>query len=158
MKYYLLMLFFGLSQGLSAHDFHVCVVDIDIQDNGIEITIKTFLDDLQEAIGLKPGQELPAGYSSSDELISTYLKDKIIAVIDGKGLEFILQSVDASTEAVWITVQIKDIDPTARKLTLTNTFLTEIYNDQTNIVNIKKNGKKKVYALSNKKTSISHTF
>ena len=131
---------------LFAHDIHVSVSDIKLQDNAIEITIKTFLDDLQVAMGLVPGEELPNEYSSAKEMISKYLADQVNLSINDIDFPLIPSEIDASSDVVWITIKIENIDiHSIQALTWKSTFLNEIYNDQTNIVNIKKEGKREVF-------------
>ena len=61
--------FFLFKSDVAYHDIHVSVCDIELEDKNIEVTLKTFLDDLQIAVGLTPGEELPEDYSSAEELI-----------------------------------------------------------------------------------------
>lgn len=142
------------------HDIHVSVSDIELKDNRIEITIKTYLDDLQLAMGLIPGEPLPSNYSSADVLITEYIKQHINCTLDGKTLHWGSIVIDASYEAVWISIMIDDLDQhqSLGHLTWESTFLTDLYDDQTNIVNIINRGKREVHALNRKKTSLSHRF
>jgi len=153
----LLTFFFCGYTSLSAHDIHVSVSDIRCGENEIEITIKTFLDDLQIAMGLEPGEEIPEAYSSADEMIRNYIKEQIQFSIDDKNIELTPTTIDASNDAVWITIIIENIHIEAgQKLIWSSTFLNDIYDDQTNIVNIKKDGKREVFSLSRKKTSLTY--
>lgn len=136
------------------HDIHVSVADIEIEDQTIEITMKTFLDDLQLAMGLTPGEEIPDSYSSSDEMISNYILTTTSLALDGEDTLLNISSIDAAADAVWITIEVRQTDPIFQSLEWTSTFLTDIYDDQTNIVNIKFNGKRKVYSLNRKKSLV----
>ena len=40
------------------HDIHVSICEIEMSGEQMEVTLKTFLDDLQIAVGLVPGEEL----------------------------------------------------------------------------------------------------
>jgi len=52
----ILLLFIGSMSLTADHDIHIGVCDIKIEDTSVEVTIKTFIDDLQIAVGLEPGQ------------------------------------------------------------------------------------------------------
>lgn len=151
-------LFTHFAAPLSAHDIHVSVSDIIFKDNAVEITIKTYLDDLQIAIGLEPGAPLPEGYSSAEELIGLYIQEQIQFSIENKTIPLIPSEIDASNDAVWITIRIGNVDiKSIKELTWNSTFLNDTYDDQTNIVNIKKDGKRDVFSLSSRKTSLTYT-
>lgn len=138
---------------VSEHDIHVSICEIDVLEDRLELTLKTFLDDLQLAVGLTPGAELPEDYTSADELIASYIHQSIKIGYDNALLPLEIKDIAASPDAVWITITtsrpMKD-----RKLSLTTTFLTEIYNDQTNLVNIKHGKKKDSFILNGKKRQV----
>ena len=49
---------------MPVHDFHVSVCDIELgKDNQLQIKVKLFHDDLQSALGLKPGSVIPTQYN-----------------------------------------------------------------------------------------------
>lgn len=153
----IVILFTSSLVSLFAHDIHVSVCDIRLNNKTIDITIKTFLDDLQIAMGLVPGEQLPNNYSSAEEMIGKYLMDQMKLSIDGINLPLVPSEIDASNDAVWITIRIENVDiESGQEITWKSTFLNEIYDDQTNIVNIKKDDKKEVFALSRKKTFLTH--
>jgi hypothetical protein len=144
---------------IRAHDIHVSVSDIVIKENAVEITIKTFLDDLQAAMGLEPREALPEGYSSAKELIGMYIQEQIQFSIDNKDINLTPSEIDASNDAVWITIKIENVNiESIKELTWNSTFLNDTYADQKNIVNIKKDGKREVFSLSSKKTSLTYTL
>lgn len=143
---------------LQEHDIHVSVCDIEVEGSQIEITFKTFLDDLQSAMGLIPGEDLPARYTSSDEMISDYILSTNNLKINDKNGQLTIVSIDASADAVWITIKSNEVSDEIIKLEWSSTFLTELYDDQTNIVNIKHDGKKKIFTLDDKKTMVNRAL
>ena len=141
------------------HDIHVSVWDIYAEDDFMEIVIKTFLDDLQRAVGLTPGEELPEDYTSSDEMITSYLKKSIRFMMNDEELRYEVEDISAAMDAVWITVVIPGVrfNP-SQKMTIKCSFLTEVYGDQTNLLNFRLGKKVKSYTLTRKKQWISHKF
>jgi len=141
--YFFVFLLFGMSSLDQAHDIHVSVTDIEISETGdVEVTIKVFLDDLMNSLGLEPGAELPQDYSSSDELIKEFIDDNLNLIINGDiPVHFDLEDTTPSMPAVWINMsgsfegQVKDIK-------LENRILVELFEDQSNMVNIEVDGKK----------------
>lgn len=140
------------SHHLGAHDIHVSVCDINVDGDRVEVVIKTFLDDLQLAVGLTPGEELPEDYTSSETLIVEYVKERIRFFSGDLKLDLRLEEISASLEAVWITMTLGDLEggipPT---LKVDNSFLTEVYKDQTNLINLRKDGRTNSVAMDRKK-------
>jgi len=153
------LIFLGLLN-LSAveHDIHVSVCDIELKNDKIEMTLKTFIDDLQIAVGLTPGDELPEDYTSADELIEGYIQSSIIITIGGTPLDLSVKDLSASNDAVWITVSSATLPKTTKSINIDHSFLTEIYNDQTNIVNVRHDQLKKTYSLNAKKKKITYEY
>lgn len=139
---------------MSEHDIHVSICEIEIKEEKVEILLKTFLDDLQLAVGLTPGEEVPEDYSSADQMIHEYLAQTMVLKIGATTVQPVIEDISASTDAVWITL-VSDLQSTEQyNVSFSNSFLTELYSDQTNIVNIKMDGEKKTYSLNRKKTDI----
>ena len=151
--YHLLLVFNMFFLTPVEHDIHVSICEIDIENEAVEITIKTFLDDLQIAVGLTPGEAIPEGYTSSDELIKSYLSDVFALSVNKKKVTLTIDDISAAQDAVWITIEGK-LDDHIKSIGLDNSFLTELYRDQTNLVHIKVNGEKKSYTLNKKKRHI----
>ncbi len=141
----------------TVHDIHVGICDIRVEESGMEVTIKTFIDDLQIAVGLTPGQPLPDNYTSAQELISDYIKSTIQLKLDGELLTLELDDISSSRgDAIWITLHTYTKGPISDKLEVGFELLTDIYNDQTNIVNVYTNDEKEIYSLNSKKISFTY--
>lgn len=141
-----LLLFFTWSIFLAPHDIHVSVTDIDISGDKVEMTVKTFLDDLQLAVGLTGGQDVPANYTSAEDLISEYLIDEISIKIDTMVVQMGIDEISASPDAVWISLSAEVPEgyiAKSRAIEVRQSLLTKIYDDQKNLINIKVDGQKK---------------
>ena len=151
----MLFIFFLAISG-DFHDIHVSITEIEIMENKVEITVKTFLDDLQLAVGLVPGTELPEDYTSSDELIQEYLESTLRLNFDENEHAFNISDISSANDAVWISLDLDNYSSTPAKVSLESSFLTDVYDDQTNIVNIKTNGNKESFILNKKRKLISY--
>ena len=147
-----------LSPMMEEHDIHVSVCDVEIKEETIEITLKTFLDDLQLAVGLEPGEKTPDDYTSSDEMIRLYINKTIQLQLGLEQVDLELENISASNDAVWITLSANAPFNLHKRLEIGYDFLTEIYPDQTNIINIRYNKKKKTFSLNQNKKEISYEF
>jgi len=138
---------------LEDHDIHISICEFDFRKSTPKLTIKTFLDDLQAAVGLEPGADLPAGYTSSDELITNYLQESILLSVDGGSIDYKVMSIDASTDAVWITCELTT-DLSLSQIQIQNTFLTEVYDDQTNLIKVISAAGRKTMSMDGDETEI----
>lgn len=138
------------------HDIHVSVCDIELKKTSIEVTVKTFIDDLQVAVGLRPGEEVPVDYTSSDDIIAQYLSSTISLQLGNQMIDLKVDDISASNDAVWITLTSDSITYEDRSLSLVYSLLTELYNDQTNIINITHKETKETYSLNHKKKKVNY--
>lgn len=139
----IIFILFSASTAELEHDIHVSVTDIDISESGvIDVTVKVFLDDLMNSLGLEPGAELPDDYSSSDELIKKFMEDNISLVLNGgEPIVLTLEDTTPSMPAVWINMSGKFTEQ-VDAIKLENKILVELFEDQSNMVNIEVEGKK----------------
>ncbi len=144
-----------LSYSVEDHDIHVSVNEIAITDQGVELILKTFLDDLQIAVGLESGAELPEGYTSSDELIAKYISETISINYNGADVPLTVEDISASPNAVWITLHSNgNLNLTKGILEFHSTFLTEVYDDQNNMVKVATSSGMKSVLLDDDKTHL----
>lgn len=138
------------------HDIHVSVCDIELKQASIEVTVKTFIDDLQIAVGLVPGEEVPADYTSADEVIAKYLSSTISLHLDDQMIDLKVDDISASNDAVWITLTSGTLAYDNGSLDLDYSLLTELYNDQTNIINIRHKETKETFSLNYTKKEVTY--
>ncbi len=140
------------------HDIHVSVTDIEItQDGKISVTSKIFFDDLQLAMGLQPGEELPKNYTNADQLIAKFVNKNLKLKLGKEGIKLQYLKSQASMPAVWASLSgYGKFDD--RELVIENRIMTDIYEDQMNMVNITYKGKKQSHALNVKNTKLKITL
>lgn len=140
LKYLLALYVFTnpISKEAVYHDIHVSVCEIDIQADQAEVLIKTFLDDLQIATGLIPGEEIPEDYTSAEEMIDDYIRRSFSLVINGRRALLELHDIASSLDAVWLTYKAESATLDSPEVVEVRTsLLTEIYNDQTNLIKLR---------------------
>lgn len=130
----------------SAHPFHVSVCDIFFNEKAksVEITHKIFLDDLEEAL------KEDAGYSVDilkrlennqlKELLINYLKSNFSCAVDGEKLTLTYIGSEVQEDALWVYQEAVNVERFS-EVEVKNTVLLGLFDDQTNLVHVKK-GKK----------------
>lgn len=147
----------ALLAGSAEHDIHVGVCDIRLNDEKVKVTIKTFIDDLQIAVGLEPGQPLPDDYTSAEDMIGKYISSAMQLKLDGKPLDLRIDDLSSSAgDAVWITLISEIEEPVQESLEGGFELLTDIYDDQTNIINVYHNKSREIYSLDTKKVNFAY--
>jgi len=154
----ILFLIFLSTTGLhtSAHPFYVsiCKVDFNKQNHSLEISLKVFADDLISGLKNAGVPNLYLGEEKENENTDTYIFDYLKSVLsfsvnDKKRLyTFIGKEMEA--DVVWIYLEITDISE-LNKITTDCKLLTEVYETQNNIFQIRNGDEIKNMLLTKKK-------
>lgn len=137
----------GLVLLLGLHPFHLSITDIfhNRENKSLEISMKLFIDDLEDGIEkagyglmyLNTEKENP----DADLFVYKYLLGNMALFLDDKEVEFIFRGKEYEPgNVMWCYLEVKGVKK-FKKVNLTNHVLTEVFDDQQNIVHIKKDGK-----------------
>lgn len=149
------MLFSFLIAGFSAflHPLHVSVTEIkfDAKDKELEITTRIFLDDLEEAIRLERKQPTlditqPGSGLSTDQLLVEYLAKKLTIKVDGKAVKITFLGHEIEGDVVIVYAYAPGVKK-IKGIEVTHTTITELYEDQSNLVHVTKEEKTKSLRL-----------
>ncbi len=158
----LFILFTGIEKG-NAHPFYVsiCQINFNEQNHSLEISVKIFADDLQTALNNRNIEDLFMGDDrekpETDQYISAYLKDKLSISIDEKPIQFSFLGKEQEDDAFWCFLETKNVN-SLDSIEVTNTILTEIFDTQSNIVQVTSKGKTKNLLLRKGNTKGDLTF
>lgn len=134
----LLTLYTALFTGLfTYHPVHISVSNAEIRNNTLEMTLRSFRDDLQTAYFHYHGKEID--YTRQENLRSTwltdYLKQSLIIVAfpmkDTLDLEYVSARLDEDAVVFEFKAGMPD---QAKSLYIYNGFLLDIYADQSNLM------------------------
>lgn len=153
----------GSTGGLFAHEFYVslCKIRYFLGQKTVEVVIRTFADDLESAVKKRTGVRLhlfsPREHTKSDSLINDYLSAHFSLTLNGKVIPLKYkgkrQDFDVA-ECRWRAGNI----PQPQKITVQTDLLTDMYEDQTNVVQVEAGGEKKRFNLNKQITTISLVF
>jgi hypothetical protein len=139
----------------SDHDIHISLCELRWnEDSGaFEVSLKVFIDDLELALsrqgvsGLSIGSEKEA--KEANTRIAEYIKRHFRISIDGLTLtpEFLGKELSDDYLAVWCYFQFTADLLQARKCTISNDVLLELYDDQRNIMDIRMDDSHKAYTI-----------
>lgn len=132
----------AISLNAAHHPIHATVTTIEYnaKTKAFELAVKIFADDLEEAVKRATGTQLllgsPKEVKNSNALLEQFLHKNIRLEQGNTPLQqwkFIGKELEG--EAVWCYVEIPANEITKR-LMVQNTVLTDVYDDQTNLVNV----------------------
>lgn len=148
---------------LAAHDLHLSSTTVHVRTdkNRVEIATHLFLDDVELALKKVSPEELklctPYEAASADSLLMDYIKNHLKISMNDKEQTLTVLGKEPSEDfqAVWVYLTIENMEY-AEEITIHCDYLHEVYDDQRNLVNLKKDRKKlKTALLDSDKRSVS---
>ncbi len=152
-----LFLFLGVFFS-NAHPFYVsiCQVNFNEQSQSLEISVKIFVDDLIEGLSEEGHSKLYIGEAKedahTDEYIYDYLKKSIRFKVNEKDVEPAFVGKEMEKDVVWTYLEIDNIAD-LNDIEVNCNLLTDVFSDQSNIVQVTKSGKTKNLLLSKRDTN-----
>lgn len=140
------------------HPVHVSVTDIVYvpEDRELEITLRIFTDDLEEAVRKfinEPGLDLlqPGRGRSADGLISAYVFKHFDILLDGRKQSLRFLGFESDADAVICYILAENVKRW-RTMHITNRILFETFDDQSNLVHVTVQGKVRSLRLTRSQT------
>ncbi|MFK7920736.1 MAG: DUF6702 family protein [Bacteroidia bacterium] len=158
-------LFFLLILALSGfvHPFYFSLTQIDHnpETQSLEITLKLFTTDIEQALEANGTGRLNLGaekeLGEADRYIETYLRDHLELKTDGQLLEYEFLGKEVELDVVWCYVEVLSV-PELKQLEIKNTLLIEMFEEQQNVVQIKVGNQKKSALLRKGSTTETIIF
>lgn len=128
------------------HPLHLSVSDIDHNPEAktLEITQRLFADDLEDALRQFSGEKVdvlnPADPEHLKELIGEYVQQHFIISLNEQPQALHYLGYEQEEDAMWLYFQLTEV-PDFSSIGVKNTVFFEMFDDQTNIINVKKEGR-----------------
>ncbi len=130
----------------SAHPFYLslCQIDYNAENHSLEISVKIFADDLLNALRERKQTDLHLGEQQenpkTNEYVFNYLKDNLSIKTDNTPVTISYVGKEMEDSAVWCFLEVTDV-ASFSKIQVTDQILTEIYDSQSNVVQVNNKGK-----------------
>lgn len=149
---------------LPLHDIHVSNTDLHYksEQQSLQVTVSIFLDDLELAIKQKHSVDLRLfsenELADSDSLLSLYIHEHLNIKIHDNEVrpEYLGKEISDDLQAGYFYLEFQSLEDFS-SISISNSILLEIYDDQRNLVNIKKDRKSKAFQVFDKKI-LNKTF
>ena len=138
------------------HPFHVSVCEVvwKEESSALQLTYRVFLDDMEMALRRETGnQELNIVTDSLQvhQAMRTYFHQTFHLELNGKKIDYRYLGGEIEEDVMWCYLEVEGVDK-VNSLKITSTHLTEVYDDQQNIIHFKIGGEKKSYILTKRET------
>jgi hypothetical protein len=137
----LICFWLGMFSLAGPHPLHVSVTEInyDERDKALEIMVRIFADDLETTMRKRqniPDLDItkPEG-TSLDEMMQEYLQQSLAVSLDGKSQTIKYLGNERDGEAFVFYVEIPRVKKW-KKISVSNSVLTETFDDQSNLVHV----------------------
>ncbi|MEM6894279.1 MAG: DUF6702 family protein [Bacteroidota bacterium] len=143
---------FGFSE---AHKFYVSVTNFKYieEEQAFQITSRIFIDDLDDVLAERYGLEMyldtPDEKEVSDKYIKKYFQTKFSVALNGEvvACKFLGKRYENDVAICYLEVSNVDLKE-IQKLSITNEVLTDLFDEQQNIVHVKWGKSKKSFVLT----------
>lgn len=139
-------LFLILVSSLALHPFHVSVCDIEVnaENKSLEISQRIFLDDLENALRKTSGWSTldiahPSDQVKFDAILKNYVTSHLSISINGQVETLNYLGYEIEGDAMWCYVEITKVKK-VKDIGVKSTILLDSFEDQMNLVHIKKDG------------------
>jgi hypothetical protein len=157
MKKHFLLLFLTvllLSSFTTVHKFYVSVTNINYSEktDAFQITSRLFIDDLDALMKERYGIDAALGTEKesalADDYIQKYLKTKFVIELNEKTVAYDYIGKKYDNDVVIVYLEVPKIGlSTLNSMSIQNEILTDLYEEQKNLVHVKWKGKKKSFVL-----------
>ena len=156
-------LFLFWSVSANSHPFYVsiCQIDFNKEHQTLEISVKTFVNDLLFALKEGGSPELFLGEEreneKADDYIYDYLKRNLKIKVNGKTVSYSFIGKELETDVVWSYLEIEGVTE-LNKIEVECSVLTEVFESQSNIIQVNDGTGIRNLLLSKRKTVDSISF
>lgn len=127
-----------------SHPLHTTLTDvaIDSTDGTMRLTIRAFADDFSAVVARHAGKPRPADYRVSDADVASYVTATVVVEDpSGRRAPMIWGGSRRTGDLMWVTVRVPSVR-LLRGVKLASTLLFDVFNDQVNIVQTMRDGRR----------------
>ncbi len=138
------------------HKFYVSVTQIEYNEEqkSLQIISRIFIDDIEEVLRKRYDEtiELVSEKQETkvDQYLSTYLNQKLAITVNGQEVFFNFIGKEYDNDLVLCYLEVDNI-PSLETITVSNQVLMDFFDEQQNIVHVKKGKKRKSLILEKEK-------
>lgn len=146
----------SLSSFTVLHKFYVSVTQIEYREEqkSLQIISRIFIDDIEEVLKKRYDENIELVSNKQeekvDQYLTTYLKQKLSITVNGEEVFFDFIGKEYDNDLVLCYLEVKNIE-SLRTIVVSNQVLMDFFDDQQNIIHVKKQKKRKSLILEKEK-------
>lgn len=123
------------------HEFYVSLTEIryNSESERMEVSMRIFPDDMDRALmehhGINANLLTEYEHPEADSLLESYLNDLFTIELDGSRLSLSYLGKESESDVMWCYLESGTVEKPG-KITIYNSILTEIFEDQVNIIQV----------------------
>ena len=128
------------------HPLHLSVSDIfhNPETNTLEITQRIFADDLEDALRNHFNRKIDIFKPEDPEMLSKFIGDYVQqnfrVSLNSRPVSLNYLGYEVEEDAIWVYLEVPKVR-NFKSISVRNTLFFEMFNDQLNLINVKKDGK-----------------
>lgn len=137
-----------------AHKFYISVTNVEYseKDKAVQIITRVFVDDMNAVLKERYGIQAKLGTDKETDkdlaYLKKYLRTKFVVEINGKKVDYAFVGKKDDTDMLICYLEVPNVPlGSLKQIAIANEVLTDIYDDQQNVVHFKINGTKKSFVL-----------
>ena len=154
MKYKILLFlaFAGLTSFKAAHKFYVSVTEIEYNQKvqSLQIITRVFVDDFENVLRARYNDDIRLGArsesSGAEEYMKKYLVQKLAIELDGRPVELKYLGKEYENDMILFYIEAPEVNK-FESITVRNTILMDLFEEQKNLVHVELNGRTKSLVL-----------
>jgi len=150
--YLLLVVLFMVSSFSLVHKFYVSVAQVEYNrdQESLQIILRVFIDDLEELLRQRYDQTIVLDQESKstkdNKYIAAYLNQKINIEVNDQEKKFLFLGKEYEDDLLICYLEIENV-PRLDSIVITNQILMDVFEEQQNIVHVKKGETRKSLIL-----------
>ncbi|MGY5848880.1 DUF6702 family protein [Salegentibacter sp. F14] len=146
-KIFILFVFFFVlaSSKVSAHEYYLSVTEVNynLENRSLQIISHVFVDDFENVLQKRFNKKIRLIEGAQEgpvkEMIARYLGQKLQLKSNGKEHELKYLGKEYDNDQIILYIEVEDVTPFT-EIRISNSILTDLFDDQKNVVHVKSNG------------------
>lgn len=154
MKKALLILILPLLAFAAVHKFYISVTNVKYseKDKALQIKCRVFTDDMNTVLLERYGIETALGAEEESpegqEYLKKYVQSKFNISINGKPVDYTILGKKYDMDVIIMFLEVPNVDlPNITSIGIDNKILTDLFDEQQNVLHFNIAGKKKSFVL-----------
>ncbi len=149
---FIFVMLITLSSFTTLHKFYVSVTQVEYnkEQQTLQIISRIFIDDIEDL--LKERYSLSIDFDEKeknsviDKYLTTYLNQKLVFMVNGKKANFVFIGKEYEEDLMICYLEIENVS-SLKTIEITNEVLMDLFEEQQNIIHVKKENQRKSLIL-----------